>query len=397
MGKLTFPWNTARGVMVGYGADPEIDTYFLTAVTEMTQQWQEDAGIHPRAKLGGCSGEVLTAVIHVLLSFYTKHIVFVEEGIRLHPAINQYMSLTIWKPRSELVNSLVLATGASEREVSAALDLITVCNADADYYLTEQAPGAPLVIELCDGYVLTPISGVFRNPFNGVRMLREMTSIKFKDAFRLHREEWMAEDLYALFEGTRFECVKGQIKLRRDGKVITDIDAAIYDSVTGDLVLFQLKWQDFSSSSVRTQKSKAKNFTDRVQTWAQRTLAWIEQFGVPALCQSLKITVADRSAPRVVRLIAIGRSNARFRSYGYDLGHEVIALPWPQFVRLRYTIGPDREFFELLTRAVLAEKAAAIKRTPLPCVLERHGLRIIFTDIWSAFDDEEDDRDTAEV
>jgi hypothetical protein len=37
-------------------------------------------------------------------------------------------------------------------------------------------------------------------------------------------------------------------------------------------------------------------------------------------------------------------------------------------------------------RAVIDETAAAIERKPLPYVLERHGLRITFKDIWSGFE-----------
>lgn len=387
IGKLTFPWQTSQGVMVGYTADPEIDAYFLNAVTQNTLQWRDDAGIHPSAKLGECSGELLTAIVHVLMSFYTKHIIFVEEAIKLHPGVNQHMSLTIWKTRGDLIKSLLSATTASEREVTAALDLITVRASDAHYFLTEQAPGIPLVIELSDGYLLTPVSGVFRNPFNGIRMLRESTSPTIQNAFREHREEWMAEDLYALFDGPRFQCVPGQIKLRRNGQIVTDIDAAIFDTVTGDLVLFQLKWQDFTSSSVKTQRSKAKNFTDQVRTWTKKTTLWIDQFGIPALCRALKIKMPDGTEPRYVRMIALGRSNARFRSYGYDTGTDVLALPWSQFVRLRYEIGPGQDFFELLMRAVIDEAAAKIERKPLPYILERHGLHITFADIWSGVEE----------
>ncbi|TBZ20998.1 hypothetical protein [Rhizobium leguminosarum] len=383
MGKLTFPWKTPQGVMVGYSADPEIDVYFLDAVTQNTLQWRDDAGIHPRAELGGCSGGLLTTVVHVLMSFHTKHIMFVEEGIKLHANVNQHMSLTIWKTRADLIQSLLIATEASEHEVTAALDLITVRAADANYFLTEQAPGIPLVIELCDGYLLTPVSGVFRNPFNAIRMLRESTSASIKNAFREHREEWMTEDLYALFEGPRFHRVHGQTKLRRDSKTITDIDAAIFDNVTGDLVLFQLKWQDFSSSSIRTQRSKAKNFSDQVQDWAGKVMSWINQFGVPELCRALRIKPPNGSEPRDVRLVAIGRSNARFRSYGYNLGGNVLVLPWPQFARLRLTIGPGQDFFEILAKAIVDENAAYVDRKSLPYILERHGLRITFRDIWS--------------
>lgn len=387
MGRLTFPWKTSQGVMVGYNADPEIDAYFLAAVSQNTLQWRDDAGIHPRARLGGCSGELLTAIVHVLMSFSMKHIMFVEEAIKLHPGVNQHMSLTIWKTRADLIRSLLVATTASEQEVTAALDLITVRAGDASFFLTEQAPGIPLVIELCEGYVLTPVSGVFRNPLNAIRMLRESTSTAMQNAFREHREEWMAEDLYALFDGPRYQRVSGQTKLRESGRVVTDIDAAIFDNAMGDLVLFQLKWQDFTSNSVRIQRSKAKNFSDQVQDWAKKIAYWIDRFGVPALCQALKIKLPTGTEPRHVRLIAIGRSNARFRSFGYNIGSDVLVLPWSQFVRLRYDIGPGKDFFELLMKAAIEESAAAIERKPLPYVLERHGLRIIFKDIWSGFED----------
>ena len=49
-----------------------------------------------------------------------------------------------------MIGSLANATGASEHEAAAALDLITVRSADANYFLTEQAPSIPLAIELCD-------------------------------------------------------------------------------------------------------------------------------------------------------------------------------------------------------------------------------------------------------
>jgi len=199
IGELTFPWETSQGTMVGYTADPKIDAYFLKAVTQNALQWRDDAGIHPDAKFDGCSGETLTAVVLVLMSFYTKHIMFVEEAIKLHPGVNQHMSLTIWKTRAELIDSLVIATAAPEREVIAALKMVTVAASDADYFMTEQAPGIPLVIELSTDYLLTPVSGIFRNPFNGVRMLRETASPVIQNAFREHREEWMAADLYALF------------------------------------------------------------------------------------------------------------------------------------------------------------------------------------------------------
>jgi hypothetical protein len=386
MAGLTFPWNTSKGVMAGYTTTPEIDDFFLHSVIDRTIRWRDEAGIHLEAELGGCTGEDLTLVVNLLLSFYLTHIMFVEAAILRPHGVNQHMSLTIWKLRGELVASLVSA-GASPAVAEAALDMITVRPADAGYFMDEHMPGVPLAIEISEGYLLTPVSGVFRNPFHHIRMLRESTSPKLQNAFRERREGWMADDLYRLFQGTRYQRVAGQTRLRRNGKTVTDIDAAIFDNVTEELVLFQLKWQDFSTSSVRAQRSKAKNFVEQVQGWGEKITSWLDEFGVAALCKSLKIRLPGGEPPTLVRLWAIGRSNARFQSFGYNAGAQVLALTWPQLVRLRFEIGPEEDVFVRITDQAVDEAAAAAKRTPMPYVIEHRGVRTIFKDIWSSFDD----------
>lgn len=386
MAALTFPWETLKGTMVGYTTTPEIDGYFLRAVIDATIAWRNEAGIYPAAQLGACNGGDLTAVVNVLLSFYLKHVMFVEEAIKRHPGVNQHMSLTIWKLRPELIASLV-AAGASEEIAEAALDLITVRPADADYFFKEHTPGVPLAIEIADGYLLTPISGIFRNPLHHIRMLREAKSPSLQNAFREHREGWMAEDLYALFQGDRFQRVAGQTRLRRNGQTVTDIDAAIFDNATRELVIFQLKWQDFNTSNVRSQRSKAKNFVDQVETWGKKTSLWIDQFGINALCKSLKIRVPSGEPPIFVRLWAVGRSAARFKSYGYTVGPQVLVLAWPQLVRLRYEIGPGEDVFAEITSRAVAEVATPAQRAPMPYVLDNRGVSVTFKDFWSSFDD----------
>jgi hypothetical protein len=386
MAALTFPWKTPKGVMVGYTTTPEIDEFFLRAVIDDTIAWRNEAGIYSAAKLGECTGEDLAAVVTVLLSFYLKHIMFVEEAIKRYPDVNQHMSLTIWKLRTELVASLVSA-GATPAIAEAALDLVTVRPADAGFFMDEHTPGIPLAIEIADGYLLTPVSAIFRNPFHHIRMLRESKSSQLQNAFREHREGWMAEDLYALFDGPRFQRVSGQTRLRRNGQTVTDIDAAIFDNATGELVLFQLKWQDFSTSSVRAQRSKAKNFVDQVEGWGKKTTLWLDQFGVAALCKSLKIKLPSGELPTLVHLWAIGRSNARFQSYGYTVGPQVLVLAWPQLVRLRYEIGLGEDVFAMVTTRAVEETAAAATRTPMPYILDHRGIRVVFKDIWSSYDD----------
>ena len=48
-----------------------------------------------------------------------------------------------------------------------------------------------------------------------------------------------------MFSGVKYITIDGNIKLRTGKKIVTDIDAAIFDRTTGELAIFQIKWQDF--------------------------------------------------------------------------------------------------------------------------------------------------------
>ena len=57
------------------------------------------------------------------------------------------------------------------------------------------------------------------------------------------------------------------LKLKNEGAVATDIDAAVFDTTTGTLGLFQLKWQDPFGTSMRRRNSKMMNFLEETNQW----------------------------------------------------------------------------------------------------------------------------------
>lgn len=391
MGKLTFPWVTARGTMIGYTTTHEIDEFFAMRMAEDLASWRDDAGIWPHTDLGGFSGSLLLEMAHALASLKLKHIVFVEEGARLHADVNYSMSMTIWRPFEEVVESMLHVTGAPESEVRAGLEWLLATKAHSGYFRSEHTPGVPLLIEVHAPYVLAPVSAIFRNPLSLARMMRERTHPKCRAALNDAREDWMRMDVYALFQGDRYRLVDGQVRLRRGRTTATDIDAAVFDTTTGDLVLFQLKWQDFSTSSVAAQLSKAKNFTEQVEKWGARTTQWIDEFGVDALYRNLRLKRPNDKPDGRVRLVAVGRTAARFRSFGFDVGKDVLVVSWSQLARLRVTIGPGRDFFELLARAATWESETTVARVPMPYTMTSGYQDVEFVDIWSGFDEGDDD------
>lgn len=391
LAQLVFPWSTNRGTMVGYHAEPDIDQHFLALVMKETLDWRNEAGIHPDAKLKGVSGDSLVQVGLLLTSFYFKHIRLVDVGKQKMPEVNYAMSLTIWQPESKLRESISDFTGMALEEVSAVLDLFTVSPDQHGYFLTESTPFIPMLIKISDEHVLSPVSSIFRNPLRGLRMLHGQLTNQLENSVREPREEWMTSELVHLFLGTRYRIVDKPTRLKRENNSVTDIDAAIVDITTGELALFQLKWQDFDTNEIKSQRSKAKNFVNQTDDWARNIKNWIAEYGTEALGKSLQLTKRVYEQITAVRLFGIGRSASRFQSYGYAPTCSDLALcSWPQFVRLRYEVGPATNVFKSLHEKIQAESTRRINKEPLRHELNVAGQIIVFQDLWNLYDEQKE-------
>jgi hypothetical protein len=165
---LVFPFDTGRGRMVGYDADPKLDAHFIELVGEQILKWRAEAGIHPAVRNSTLDGADVVAVVLMLTSFYLKHIWFVGVGSKQLEDINYCMSLTIWKKPEDLVESISDFADISVERVEAALRSVLVTKEDAGYFGTEGTPYMPMLLEVSEGYWLASVSSIFRNPFESI-------------------------------------------------------------------------------------------------------------------------------------------------------------------------------------------------------------------------------------
>lgn len=364
---LVFPFDTGHGKMVGYGADPRLDEHFYGVTIDRATEWRAEAGLHPDLKSETLDGSDLGVVMVLLISFYMKHIWLVSKGARTMADINYAMSLTIWKDPEELTTSISEFSGIPEDRIRDAFKAIVVTRNDGSYFAQEGSVFVPLLIEVSKGYWLAPVSSIFRNPFEAARMLGEYRHPNIGPSIRAPRENWMIQDLSSLFQGNRYRLITCPTRLKRNNVTITDIDAAIFDVLTGELALFQLKWQDFGSNKLSKIRSRASNFVKQVDDWAIRTDEWIEEFGLEALCKNLQLKVTGEVSKVRVILFAIGRSNARFSSYGYSVKNDKIAVAtWKQFTRLRLQIGPAEIVLSAIHAKAMDEKTYIHDRSNRP-------------------------------
>jgi hypothetical protein len=268
--------------------------------------------------------------------------------------------------------------------ILAAIDFITVRKGDAAYFQAETTPFIPVLIQLGEDHLLSPVSSVFKNPLTHIRMLAEFRDKTASIEIRRHREEWMRNELYGLFEDDPYLCMSRPLKLRRGKTVVTDIDAAVFDFSTGELALFQLKWQDFSSNDVGKQRSRAKNFTDQIDAWTLATEAWLDEFGAEEILREADLP-AGTKVSRVL-LFAVGRAGARFRSYGYEPDQKTVACcTWPQIERLKHQTAPSNNFLSRLYDAVRAEADDTVTLRPLPQTISVSGYDIVIENLWNEF------------
>lgn len=383
--RLMFRWKTPQGVMVGYHASPQLDRHYLGAVFEHVSQCRNKSGMHPDALIKGIRASDIHLIIMLLVSARLKHVQFVAAAKRRWPDINYWMSLTIWKPKGEIIAEISDHTGMDPLIVSSIIDLLTIgpktnCDLSSDV-----DPLIPFFIRISERHLLEPASVILLNPFDLIARINP--DQKVRQAISEKREGLMLMNLNGLFQGTRYVRLETPARLKKAGRTLTDIDGAILDRTTGDLALFQLKWQDFKGATLAQTISRAKNFTKGVSAWAQTVSDWIEAHDLDQLLRSLRISKSGSVGIKNVYMFAVGQMNARFHHYGYQVKNKNLAIAtWPQFLRIRHEIGPVDQVIRELHDRVRSEDTRDVSTSAIPYEMHTCGGSVRFENMWSKWE-----------
>jgi hypothetical protein len=401
MEPLVRPWDSGFGIMMGYGALPEVDDHFIAEAAELVLDYRNEAGVHPDVKIGKISGAELTLIITVIIALHSKHIRFALLAMKKHPEISIPDSLTIWGPVEELIDSITHYVESfmgysklSRETISCALDVISLKPGDVSNLHKFTTPFVPLLISLGNGFILRPVSSLNRNPFLSTMTLQEWRDPKIIHRVSSPREDWLRNELYAIFHGSRYIRVEGNIKIRSENKILTDIDAAVFDVLTGELALFQIKWQDYFTNDVRKLRSKAGNLTKELDEWAEKVETWIEDKGKNELIKALRLKLPKGMSVSSIYLFGISRNLARIGAYGFNLRNKNLAIAnWAQFRRIRHETGPTDRVFHQIFNTLREEMNKTAVSQPLPVTIEVSEKSITFEDIWNAFDTDDGGED----
>ncbi|MEW7009435.1 hypothetical protein [Lentilitoribacter sp. EG35] len=377
-----FPWRTGRGTMVGYNSTPAMDEHFIAISMPILTKLRDKAGFHPDARINGVRASDLTAIVALLMSAKLKHIHLVSSGRKQWPEVNTYMSLSIWKPKNEIIDDMSEFTGMDRILVAIIIDMLTLTDKSKPDLSSDVDPVIPFFIKFTDNYLIEPTSAVFINPFDTVKRLQNKP--ENQTSLRMQREDWMRSDLNALFQGTRYKRLETRAKLKLNGKILTDIDGAILDTITNELCLFQFKWQDYTGATMKQITSRAKNFVSEIQDWEHKILKYLSEKGTDMLLRSLRFSKVASNEEIKVKLVAVGRAASRFSDLGYSNKTETVATcTWSQFIRLRAQIGPAENVITELHSQIRNETTGKVKLLPIPYEIKMKDICILFENLWN--------------
>ncbi|WP_261392542.1 hypothetical protein [Serratia fonticola] len=380
---LIKPWNSGRGIMTSYETSPELDNHFLYEATILVEAWVREIGFYSGVSIGGVKGYQLLSIITIVVSLHLKHIRFCLCASSLYPDISFRQSLSVWCPIRELEEDIIYFSGLNKEIVSKCLDIIMIHPGELDMLKSLTRALKPLLIDLGNGVLIKPVSSLSTNVLVSIIRLQEFRDKKTINILAKDREDLLRDEIYALFQGNKYMHVDGNVKIRDGNKVVTDIDGAIYDKVTGELAIFQLKWQDYFTNNVRALRSKAKNLSSEMDSWADKICLWIDSTSSESIVKSLRLKLPKNKKINKVYLFGISKAIANTRGYGFSSRNKNLAIGnIYNFTIARLDCEPFSSVFSTIHERIVAEYNDESKYSGLPISIELQNCKINFENFW---------------
>lgn len=381
-------WEPSGGTMLDYTSSQEVDEHFLAVAVRELDHLRSDAGLDPKVDLGEVSAGVVFAVAAYIISYHLKHIRYATLAQSKFPTIQLQQSLTVWGPMDRIVSAIGACTELTEDQIGKALKLLTLNPSDAQKLDPYAKPLLPLLINLGNGLALRPVSSLVRNPFQSIINLIQVRGIQRRDAIAAPREDWLRSEIYAVFQGNRYVLTPGNVRLRLGGQTLTDVDAAVFDRTTGELALFQLKWQDYSTADLRSVRSKAANLTQELRHWTEGVWKWLEKSSAKSIGDTFRHSPKRDASVRLVFLFAISRNRSRVEQFGGSTICPGLAVSnWPRFQRARMEVGAVPFVISRLHIVLTSEDNSSERPIAIPYEMKIASTTIRFENMWHSFPD----------
>lgn len=229
------------------------------------------------------------------------------------------------------------------------LDHLTLSPKNMRHHLERGTPALAPIVRTSRNFVVLPMYGLELNPFSFLwTELRTRYEREWFEAANRRESRWVSQ-LRQLFPAPRWKCLDG-VNIKRDGKIITDIDFVAYDSECKGVMLFQLKWQQPTMDDDKLRRNNASSLVRDSNKWIMGVLGWVKAVGVNGVKERLCISNLDEHS---IYLVVLGRYHAHFTG-AEDHDEQATWCDWGNFLHQRIddSNASAQEFIEHLRNEV---------------------------------------------
>jgi len=293
-------------------------------------------GFSPSAEFGGVPSGAYGCSVTAFVGWALKHTAFATELYLMNPQLDIRNLLVPWSPLQWKVDSL---SKQFDLDDSVARQICELFVGDRDvfnrYSKIYDSP-FPIFVPAARHHVHFSVVGAQVLPYD---LLRRRLFEKYPYDYSRNlneRESWFREDLRWMLPMKRIHFADNEIVIKKDGKIVTDIDALVLVKATGTLAVFQLKWQKSYGGDLNERRNLISNLVPSANRWIQLVHNWLSENGPQALVTLAKFAGEGTEVRRVVYFV-LGRHHCRFSKSEVD--DRAVWCNWAQFVRAMDTIG----------------------------------------------------------
>lgn len=372
LAELVYPFQTHY---IGYDADPLLDQYFFGIAYHEVQLFEGYDTFNYAIRFGGIRYQHFILALTYFISISLRHERFAEALVRKEPCIKLENILTISSDTEGFVESIRDAINyfgsvfdefeEIKLEDARVIFEVLSCNRKNTTLLSRPASPLPLIIQSSDQGFIRCLTGAHIDPMQFLLNSLRHHFTRDYDKHQASREKSMQTALKRVlnqgFDGLSY---MENIKIRLDGRVLTDIDLIIIEKSTGIVFLCQLKYQELYGSDVHAKHVRTERLKNQINSWITSVDLWIDAVSEAGVRASLRL-------PKYFPTLSVYRLIIS-KHYSYPLkdlanSSDTVHANWIQFcnsIELLKMERPDSR--------KLCDLVATLKRTEAPGGPQEH-------------------------
>lgn len=369
MSRRVMPWMTHY---IQYETSPEIDRFYKAEGKLLASRMFGHDAFPPDAKFGPYEFRLYCDAVATLVGWAAKHFEFTVQLLAKYPDLRSRNVATITATLDKLSAEMAAALNIDVAAAEHLLNCLTLTPENKEVHCTVSGNlVSPPLIKIGERRVIFPVWGNILYPF--AFMLNELRRRFRNDWFTRvnERERSFREEIYALFSSERFIKVESNVRLKAGGTEITDIDALLFDNATGEVGIFQLKWQDLFAGSMRERESRKLNILKTGNQWIERVTDWLSSKSFEEVAKAFRLK--GQTPITAIRLFMLGRNFALFSGEGTPDQRAAWGM-WYQFLRLaretENSTNPIQDLYNNLKRESPFTKAKPKMKAERLCIAQ---------------------------